>query len=94
MNICITQNYKDVLNELPILYGGKVYKHGQKSGEITSYRYIISKKIEILNMLNFYFILNPSNTIKQDKLNLIKIYYSLIEKKANKAPIGSSLNKE
>ena len=91
MNICITQKYKEVLNELALLYNGKVYSHNKKNN---AYRLTFSRKDNVLNLLDYYFSINPSKTIKQNRLMLIKKYYDLISKKANKALKGSDLNIE
>jgi hypothetical protein len=91
MNICITQKYKEVLEELSLLYNGRIYNHSRKNN---AYRFIISRKDSIITILNFYFNINPSRTIKQNRLMLIKFYYELIAKKAHKASKESLLNKE
>ena len=62
MNICITQKYNEVLKELPLLYKGRVYKHSQQEGITKSYRFTVSKKIDVLNLLDFYFSKNPSRS--------------------------------
>ena len=86
MNNLVWEHYN---KELPLLYKGRVYKHSQQEGITNSYRFTVSKKIDVLNLLDFYFSKNPSNSVKQRRLNLIKTYYFLIEKKANKSPKGS-----
>ena len=90
MNICITQKYKEVLNELALLYNGKVYSHNKKNN---AYRLTFSRKDNVLNLLDYYFSINPSKTIKQNRLMLIKKYYELRIMKCHLAPKDSSLHK-
>lgn len=91
MNICLTQKYKEVLEELAILYNGRIYNHSKKNN---AYRFIISKKDSVKTILNSYFNINPSRTIKQNRLMLIKTYYELVVKKAHRSSKESLLNKE
>ena len=110
ISICITQKHIEVLNELALIYKGKVYIHSYnldtfnkethnisktiETRKIKSYRFVISKKEDVLNILKYYFSNNPSKSIKKNKLELILVYYDLINKKANKALKGSFLYKE
>jgi Proton-conducting membrane transporter/LAGLIDADG endonuclease len=90
LNICVTQKNKILLDELALLYNGKVYNHSKKNN---AYRWVISKKENVLLLLNFYFTKYPSRTIKKNRLDLIKKFYELRTNKAHKATKGSILNK-
>jgi hypothetical protein len=70
VNICITQKYRKLLDELAILYNGKVYS---QSKNFNSYRVVISKKTDKgLQILKDYFTKHPSRTINQNRLGLFK----------------------
>jgi len=88
--ICINQKYRLLLDELVLLYNGKVYNH---SKILNSYRLVINKKECVLQILNNYFSKYPSRTLKQNRLNLIKIYYELRSNKSKIAIKGSLSNK-
>jgi LAGLIDADG DNA endonuclease family protein len=90
VNICITQKNRNLLDELALIYNGRVYGH---SKNLNSYRFVISKKENVLLLLNYYFSKYPSRTIKQNRLGLIKKLYELRAKKAHLASEGSLLNK-
>jgi hypothetical protein len=79
-----------LLDDLALIYNGKVYNHSKKCN---SYRFVISKKDSVLQILNDYFTKYPSKTIKQNRLGLIKKYYELIAKKSHIATKGSILHK-
>ena len=51
-----------MLDELALLYNGKVYNHSKNSN---SYRFVISKKDSVLQILNDYFTKYTSRTIKK-----------------------------
>jgi len=86
INICITQKNRKLLDELALLYNGKVYNH---SKILNSYRFVISKKENVLQILNNYFTKYPSRTLKQNRLNLIKKYYELRTNKYHISTKGS-----
>ena len=67
--IAITQKNRDVLDLLASIYSGKVYSHS-KSGN--SFRFTISSKKDVLDILDNYFLNNSSRSIKQNRLFLIK----------------------
>lgn len=68
-----------------------MYSHS-KSGN--SFRFTISSKKDVLEILDNYFLNNSSRSIKQNRLFLIKEYYNLRNLKAHLAPLGSDLNKQ
>ena len=84
-----------MLDFLASIYSGKVYSHS-KSGN--SFRFTISSKKDVLDILDNYFLNNSSRSIKQNSaesaLFLIKEYYNLKNLKAHLAPLGSDLNKQ
>lgn len=61
INIAITQKNRDVLDLLALTYSGKVYRHS-KSGN--SFRFTISSKKDVLDILDNYFLNNSSRSIK------------------------------
>ena len=89
--IAITQKNKDILDFLASVYSGKVYSH-TKSG--SSFRFTISSKKDVISILDYYFLINPSRTIKQNRLILVKEYYNLRALKAHLAPVDSDLSKK
>jgi LAGLIDADG endonuclease len=91
LNICITQKNRNLLDELALLYNGKVYNHSKKNN---SYRLVISKKDSVLLILKNYFTKYPSRTIKRNRLDLIKKFFFLRENKYHLANEGSILNKD
>ncbi len=89
--IAVTQKNKDILDLLAFTYNGKVHSHSKNGG---SFRFNISSKKDVLFILDNYFSRNPSRTIKQNRLLLIKDYYLLRAMKAHISPAGSDLNKK
>jgi hypothetical protein len=69
------------------LYGGTVYT--QK----TSFKWSVSKKIEIINLLD-YFKLYPSRSAKHNRFKAIPRYFELRTLKAHLATKTSILGKE
>jgi hypothetical protein len=88
LQIFITVAQKDLymLNILPVLYGGHI------SPSQTCFRWSVSKKSEIINLLN-YFKMCPSRSAKHNRLKAIKKYYELKDLKAHLASENSILGK-
>jgi hypothetical protein len=49
VNICINQKNRKLLDELALIYNGKVYNH---SKIFNSYRFVINKKDSVSQILN------------------------------------------
>jgi len=84
--ISVGQKYKYLLNNLPPLYGGTIYV------EKLSFKWIVFKKEEILNLIE-YFRIYPLKSGKKFRILGLKRYYELRELKAHLASENSILGK-
>jgi hypothetical protein len=92
MQIFITVSQKDryLLDLLASVYGGSVYSAYTKK---TAYKWIVSRKTEILGLLDNYFHWNNCVSAKNKKFGLIKQFYYLSSIGALKSPLESPLGK-
>lgn len=89
LTITVTNKYYvDVLPYLNI-FGGAIYFDKSQNGY---YKWSIQSKINIISFLDYVKIC-PFQSIKRNRLFLIKEYFRLIELNAHKAPEASILNK-
>jgi hypothetical protein len=79
--LSITQKNKYLLEPLIHLYGGRV---DICSPKIEAFKYIVYRKIELLNLINNYFSKYPLRTKKSSRLHLIKQFYLVRINKNNK----------
>jgi hypothetical protein len=86
--LAITQKNKDLLLLITKIYGGNIYTHSS-----SSFRWTISKKEELLQIINNYFNYYPLKSKKFIRLILIKKYYELKKIKAHKEIKNSFLKK-
>lgn len=94
ISIVLVQKDKSVLDELVNIYPGNVQIHVKGNHRINqSYRFVITREYALYDMLDNYFRLNPSRTVKLSRLCLIKKFFELKQLKAYKAEEGSNLNK-
>ncbi len=90
LSICAVQKNKLLIEELARIYNGKVYFHDKRK---LHFDLIISKKENVLSLLNNYFHFNPSRSAKFNRLMSIKRYYELRLLKAHLAEPNTVLNK-
>ena len=92
MQVFITVSQKDryLLDLLASVYGGSVYSANANK---TAYKWIVSRKNEILGLLDNYFHWNNCVSCKNNKFGLIKHFYYLSSIGALKSPIESPLGK-
>ena len=88
MFITLGQKNKLMLDSLVPLYGGRVYLSKGKE----QFKWIVYRKSEILNLLNYFNIYKPRSQ-KYARLQLINKYYELRSLKAHKASVDSVLGK-
>ena len=81
---------KDLLNILTRVYGGKIYLSNYEN---KAFKWIISRKREVLNLIDNYFHWNNCISAKHKKFGMIKEFYHLSSIGALKAPIDSPLGK-
>jgi hypothetical protein len=88
MFITANQKNKLLLDPLVELYGGSIYT----LPKVQAFKWSVSKKEEVLNLLN-YFLINPPRSAKKNRILWIKRYYELKQLKAHKASPNSVLGK-
>jgi len=86
--ITASQKKKLLLDPLVELYGGSIYT----LPKVQAFKWSVSKKEEVLNLLN-YFLINPPRSAKKNRILWIKRYYELKQLKAHKASPNSVLGK-
>ena len=84
--ISVSQKNRYILNDLENLYGGTIYV------EKTSFKWLIYKKAEIINVLN-YFNVCPSRSAKLNRIKAINRYLELRKFKAHLATDNTILGK-
>jgi LAGLIDADG endonuclease len=89
LSISASQKTYELLEPLVKLYGGNIYIDNGKS---QSFKWYISKKEEILKIIN-YFKVNPCRSAKIKRIHLINKFYELKDIKAHKALPGTLLYK-
>jgi len=89
LSISASQKTYELLEPLVKLYGGNIYID---NGRSQSFKWYISKKEEIINLIN-YFKVNPCRSAKIKRIHLINKFYELKDIKAQKALPGTLLYK-
>jgi len=89
LSISVTQKTSELLQPLVDIYGGNLYID---RGRSQSFKWYITKKEEIINLLN-YFKLFPSRSAKSKRIHLTYKYFELKNLKAHKAVPDTSLAK-
>lgn len=89
LSIALSQKTSELLQPLLETYGGNIYID---RGSSQSFKWYITKKEDILNLIN-YFKKYPSRSAKKNRLHLIPKYYELKDLKAHKALPGTLLEK-
>ena len=72
--ITLSQKGRYLLDLIQSVYGGKVYF---ANADKSAYKWSISKKAEVINIIETYFKLSPCVSAKQLKLLLVKDFYTL-----------------
>jgi hypothetical protein len=91
ISFSITQKYKDFIEVLPQIYGGKVRIHDKKQN---TFRWVVSKKDEVSNLQQLYFSNYELKSKKMVRVNLISQFYNLKSQKAHLQDTNSILGKE
>jgi len=82
--ISASQKDKYLLDQIALIYGGNVYPHGK----VGAFKWTISKKAEVLNMLD-YFSAHPLRSKKMVRVLLIQSIYEAYKKSYHKKPVTS-----
>ena len=89
--ITVSQKGRYLLDLLTSVYGGTVY-----SRHSTGFKWVISKKAEVINLIDNYFHWNSCVSAKNKKYGIVKHFYYLSSVGALKAepdtPLGKSFN--
>jgi hypothetical protein len=89
LSISIFQKTSELLQPLVEIYGGNIYID---KGSSQSFKWYITKREEILNLIE-YFKIHPLRSAKKNQLLLIPKFYRLKDLKAHKALPESNLGK-
>jgi hypothetical protein len=87
--ISVSQKELYILESLVKIYGGKIYPYGK----INAFKYIISRKLEILNLIKNYFSKYPSRTERFSRINLVSDFYFLRNLHAHNSSPNSTKGK-
>lgn len=87
--ITATQKNKFMLEALVVLYGGSIYPMIKQE----AFKWTCFKKQEILFLVNNYFKINPCQSEKMVRINMVDKFYELRKLKAHKASANSVLGK-
>ena len=88
--ITVTQKNRALLDIIATVYGGTVYSSGVKN---KAFKWTISKKADVLSLIDNYFHWYGCVSAKSKRLNMIKEYYRLSSIGATKATLDSPLGK-
>jgi uncharacterized protein (UPF0333 family) len=88
--ITVSQKGRYLLDILESVYGGKVYSSNKDK---TVFKWVISKKSEIIDLINNYFHWNNCVSAKNKKFGMVKHFYYLSSIGALSAPVDSPLGK-
>jgi hypothetical protein len=72
--ITITQKSRFILDLIASVYGGKVYPANAKA---TAFKWTVSRKADVLNLIDNYFHWNNCVSAKNKKFGLVKEFYRL-----------------
>lgn len=87
----ISQRNKDILEYIHKVYGGYLIYHDKN---LNSFRWLISKKEDVINITENYFLLNQPYSKKLIRIKLISKFYELKSLKAHLAKPNSELGKK
>nr|QNH92710.1 hypothetical protein [Wolfiporia cocos] len=88
--ITVTQKGRELLDILVPVFGGTVRPSNKKA---TAFKWTVSKKSEILNLIDNYFHRNNCVSAKHKKFGLVRQFYFLSSIGALKAPMDSVLGR-
>jgi hypothetical protein len=88
--ITVSQKRRDLLDLLISVYGGKVYSSNKA---VTAFKWVVSRKSEVLALINNYFHWNSCTSAKNKKFGMVKHFYYLSSIGALKAPVEEPLGK-
>ena len=88
--ITVTQKGRELLDILVPVYGGVVLSSNKNA---TAFKWTVSKKIDVLNLIDNYFHWNNCVSAKNKKFGLVKHFYYLSSIGALKAPEDSVLGR-
>ena len=88
--ITVTQKGRDLLDILEAVYGGVVRPSNKNA---TAFKWTVSKKDDILNLIDNYFHWNNCVSAKNKKFGMVKQFYFLSKIGALKAPEDSVLGR-
>jgi hypothetical protein len=88
--ITVSQKDRNLLDLLASVYGGSVHSANANK---TAYKWIVSRKNDVLGLLDNYFHWNNCVSAKNNKFGLIKHFYYLSSIGALKSPLESPLGK-
>ncbi len=87
--ITISQKTRFLLDLIYSIYGGTVYYN---MAQHTAFKWTVYRKIDVLNLINNYFIVNNCISAKQKRILLAKEFYELNKIGALKASKNTDLN--
>jgi hypothetical protein len=92
MQVFITVSQKDryILDLIASVYGGKVYSENAKK---TAFKWTVSKKADVIDLIDNYFHWNNCVSAKNKKFGMVKEFYRLSKLGALKADPDSVLGK-
>nr|YP_009129962.1 LAGLIDADG type homing endonuclease [Ganoderma meredithae]AJT57353.1 LAGLIDADG type homing endonuclease [Ganoderma meredithae] len=88
--ITVTQKGRELLDILVPVYGGVVRSSNKNA---TAFKWTVSKKIDVINLIDNYFHWNNCVSAKNKKFGLVKHFYYLSSIGALKAPEDSVLGR-
>lgn len=88
--ITISQKNRDILDLICSIYGGKVYAINSQA---TAFKWTVSKKTDVLDIIDNYFHWNNCVSAKNKKFGLVKEFYRLSSLGALKAQPDTVLGK-
>ncbi len=88
--ITVTQKGRELLDILVPVYGGVVRSSNKNA---TAFKWTVSKKMDVLNLIDSYFHWNNCLSAKNKKFGLVKHFYYLSSIGALKAPEDSVLGR-
>ena len=91
--ITVSQKGRELLDKLVPVYGGVVRAHWLSNKNASAFKWTVSKKNDILSLIDNYFHWNNCVSAKNKKFGLVKQFYYLSSIGALKAPIDSVLGK-
>ena len=90
--ITISQKGKELLDILVPIYGG-VVRFSNKNKNVTAFKWTVSKKTDVLSLIDNYFHWNNCVSAKNKKFGMVKQFYYLSSIGALNAPEDSVLGR-